>query len=514
MLARLRRSLPPSGATAVDAAAAAAAGAAAQAGSVLDRLVSLAGPAPAEPALLPVRTKPASAGASPGLGRPSPGRRQRGGAPAGARRLRRAAAVAAMLLLVIAAVASAAAGAYLLSILYEPAAPLAAAAAEARAAASRAWAAAAPAGPAAPDPLQPDAAAAAGPDSLNGHARLPGNYTVVVMSYAGRRATLPLVVRKLGGCPSGAPACLGGCGAGRAEACRRLSQRLQLSALCCTDAHIAAAEVLVVWNGEDPPDPAGFGARAPVRVRREAQVRRRSDRPACPRQPAARAAPAAPPCRAAPPPHRTPCTQHQNDLSNRLFPDPGIATAAAYLADDDELVRWVLAAAVAARRGTAEPGGRAGAARQAEHLLVPGWLTWSQHRPRCAPHSPLPPSCADVERAFAAWQASPQALVGFWPRLVAPGPPPQVGARAGVAGEPARGCLPRGFLRPGPCPQAGCTIACGLPCRTPDPLRSALSQFIPPCLTRRPVLTSTSNTTTRSTWGSEPPLPRAPSTRC
>lgn len=32
------------------------------------------------------------------------------------------------------------------------------------------------------------------------------------------------------------------------------------------------AEVLVVWNGDDPPPPSHFRSRAPVRVRQEQQV--------------------------------------------------------------------------------------------------------------------------------------------------------------------------------------------------------------------------------------------------
>lgn len=49
--------------------------------------------------------------------------------------------------------------------------------------------------------------------------------------------------------------------------------------------------------------------------------------------------------------------------------------------------------------------------------------------PRINPHPCLataPCSCADVERAFARWQTDQQALVGFFPRLTSPGPPPQV----------------------------------------------------------------------------------------
>lgn len=101
----------------------------------------------------------------------------------------------------------------------------------------------------------------------------------------------------------------------------------------------AAVEVLLVWNGGDPPPASLFKAsRAPVRIRQETQ----------------------------------------NDLSNRLRPDDGITTAAVLLADDDVLLR-----------------------------------------------------CADVERAFAAWLAHQQALVGFFPRLALPGPPPQyLGERA------------------------------------------------------------------------------------
>jgi hypothetical protein len=56
-----------------------------------------------------------------------------------------------------------------------------------------------------------------------------------------------------------------------------------------------------------------------------------------------------------------------------MRPDPGIATPAVLLADDDVLLR-----------------------------------------------------CADVERAFARWQANRQAIVGFFPRLGLEGPPPQV----------------------------------------------------------------------------------------
>lgn len=41
-------------------------------------------------------------------------------------------------------------------------------------------------------------------------------------------------------------------------------------------------------------------------------------------------------------------------------------------------------------------------------------------------------SCADVERAFAQWQASPQALVGFFPRLVETWTPAQVRTHCGA----------------------------------------------------------------------------------
>ena len=62
--------------------------------------------------------------------------------------------------------------------------------------------------------------------------------------------------------------------------------------------------------------------------------------------------------------------------------------------------------------------------------------------PPSLPSSALAPcSCSDVERAFAKWQANRQALVGLFPRLVHPGPPPQVGPLClGNPGGSSRAC--------------------------------------------------------------------------
>ncbi|PRW57258.1 glycosyltransferase family 64 C5-like [Chlorella sorokiniana] len=212
--------------------------------------------------------------------KPSPPAAKHGKPPRqiSSRQVWRAAALLALAALLAAAAAAAAVGWYATSILHERPEALAAAMTEVQAAVSGAA-----------------AGTAAAPEQEGGNL-LAGNYTVVVMSYIKRLSTtLPYVVNHLGNCPS-------------------------------------ASEVLLVWNGNDPPAPSLFNTRAPVRVRAEAK----------------------------------------NDLSNRVRPDGGIRTAAVLLADDD--------------------------------LLLP---------------------CADVERAFAKWQANQQAIVGFFPRLTSPGPPPQ-----------------------------------------------------------------------------------------
>ncbi|PRW33720.1 Solute carrier family 35 member G1 [Chlorella sorokiniana] len=259
--------------------------------------------------VLPVR-KPKPKSSSP-IGSPPGSRRllRGGGSRAGLQRALRAALLLLMVAAAAACTVAAAAALYYRSIIYEPADALAAATAEVqqalRAAGSAAvWPAGAPSlaaeddlkppGPAAIDVLR----AAEDPPIEESPAPQPlwtANYTVVVMSYAARLRTLPLVVNKMGSCPS-------------------------------------VAEVLIVWNGEDPPPPSHFRSRAPVRVRQETQM----------------------------------------DLSNRLRADEGIRTAAVFLCDDDVLLR-----------------------------------------------------CADVERAFARWLAAPQALVGFFPRLLETWSPPQ-----------------------------------------------------------------------------------------
>ncbi|EFN53696.1 hypothetical protein CHLNCDRAFT_136508 [Chlorella variabilis] len=205
------------------------------------------------------------------------------------RHLLRIALYLAMAVLLAASIAActavAAVAYYTLSIVWESPAAVAAAAAEAQAAAATARAAATRGGQLAQLPANNESTAATG----------SSQYTVVVMSYKARVSLLILVINQLGNCPS-------------------------------------VAEVLLVWNGDDPPLPYLFDCRAPVRIRQEPK----------------------------------------NDLSNRMRPDPGISTEAVLLADDDVLMR-----------------------------------------------------CADVERAFARWQANQQALVGFFPRLISTGPPPQ-----------------------------------------------------------------------------------------
>ncbi len=172
---------------------------------------------------------------------------------------------------------------------------------------------------------------------------------VVVMSYAARLRTLPLVVNKMGSCPSGgrlqqdegrwwagaytrsssqiwqpkqcifaSQSCIGwglqlwhaamhaaplcpphlGQGAPCTSRCMLRSlcrQPLRRSARCVSPCFLllltgvsllththpfcltqsscpAVAEVLVVWNGDDPPQPSHFSSRAPVRVRQEQHV--------------------------------------------------------------------------------------------------------------------------------------------------------------------------------------------------------------------------------------------------
>lgn len=155
---------------------------------------------PRDPALLPVRTKVRPLGGSPVAGSSAAGRR-------GGGRWRQAGA-GVLLLLVLAAVAAGAMATalscYALSTLYEPPAALAAAVAEAHAAAA---AAAAGTSNAATQqqvlqwqlqlPSQPQ------PQQQPQQQLLAAHYTVVIMSHAKRLRTLPLVVNKLGSCPSG-----------------------------------------------------------------------------------------------------------------------------------------------------------------------------------------------------------------------------------------------------------------------------------------------------------------------
>ena len=74
--------------------------------------------------------------------------------------------------------------------------------------------------------------------------------------------------------------------------------------------------------------------------------------------------------------------------------------------------------------------------------------------------------CADVERAFAKWQANRQAIVGFFPRLTSPGPPPQVCLERRRSAHLPLNCwrLPCCFL-------VHCTGAC---CTTAFPLTRLL----------------------------------------
>ena len=159
---------------------------------------------PCDPALLPVRTKVRPLGASPVAGSSAAGKRS-----SSSRRRQVGAGVLllSVLALVAAGVTTTALSCYALSTLYEPPAAVAAAVAEAHAAAAAAAARAVPAAAIAPhSALQPQVLqrqlqlpAQAQPHQQ----RLTANYTVVVMSYAKRLRTLPLVVNKLGSCPSG-----------------------------------------------------------------------------------------------------------------------------------------------------------------------------------------------------------------------------------------------------------------------------------------------------------------------
>lgn len=210
-----------------------------------------------------------------------------------------------------------------------------------------------------------------------------------------------------------------------------------------------------MWNGADPPAPSFFRTRAPVRIRQEAQARgagasaaaRRAAAAACLcgqrlssslRLPAAvvwlAVSPAAavshgaagaliPPAPAAP---HSPTTQ--NELSNRLRLDEGTRTGAVFLADDDVLLRRGGGAGRAAGDGAGGQGG--GAAQQAAARSARAALRQlggpELFTPLPPPASPPRRRCSDVERAFAAWQGSRQALVGLFPRLVDAGPPPRV----------------------------------------------------------------------------------------
>lgn len=78
------------------------------------------------------------------------------------------------------------------------------------------------------------------------------------------------------------------------------------------------------------------------------------------------------------------------------------------------------------------PGGTA--LCQGAQVLPTSWGALAQVAPPPTPPTttvsthlqPALCSCADVERAFARWQANRQAIVGFFPRLGLEGPPPQV----------------------------------------------------------------------------------------
>lgn len=102
--------------------------------------------------------------------------------------------VAVLVAALAACTAAAAVSCYALSIIHEPSGAVRAAAAQAQAAADKAVAAAAQASGGQRVGL------AAGPLGNSSSSR---QYTVVVMSYSKRLPTLPLVLNKLGSCPSG-----------------------------------------------------------------------------------------------------------------------------------------------------------------------------------------------------------------------------------------------------------------------------------------------------------------------
>lgn len=174
-------------------------------------------------------------------------------------------ALAALLVLAAGAlaafIAAATVSAYAFSIIWEPPGAVAAAAADAQAAAARYLA------------TQQGSVdnSMFGAVSADDKARFPASndtvaaasrYTIVVMSYNRRLSILPLIINKLGSCPS-------------------------------------VAEVLLVWNGDDPPSLDILDSPAPVRIR----------------------------------------TEHKNNLNNRMKLDPGYKTDAVFIADDDVLFR-------------------------------------------------------------------------------------------------------------------------------------------------------------------------------
>lgn len=172
--------------------------------------------------MLPVHTKARASPGSPtslaGSGRSNKGRASHSRAGQRCRSVGvawRAAAALLMLLALTAFLAGAAVSCYILTTIYESPAAVAAAAAEAQAAAAAASAshqlemgAATPSRPSegaqapllAPNHTAGQQLAASGPTS---QLLDPTRYTVVVMSYRRRLRTLPLVINKLGSCPSG-----------------------------------------------------------------------------------------------------------------------------------------------------------------------------------------------------------------------------------------------------------------------------------------------------------------------
>ena len=260
------------------------------------------------------------------------------------RHLLRIALYLAMAVLLAASIAActavAAVAYYTLSIVWESPAAVAAAAAEAQAAVATARAAATRGGQLAQLPANNESTAATG----------SSQYTVVVMSYKARVSLLILVINQLGNCPSG-----GAVGVATAAMSIQVAPGQESRQLLHTSrpraltwhacpatclSHSGRGVACVEWRrpatavplrlpgaGAHPP---GAKGERPALLLGPRCLRLSRPGPSLQQRPA---------CHLPWSAHAPPSPAAQNDLSNRMRPDPGISTEAVLLADDDVLMR-------------------------------------------------------------------------------------------------------------------------------------------------------------------------------